>query len=104
MPARPPSTPITPEHKALAKQRRARLIFLLALTAVNIWFVIDGAPVLYHASAGHPVGLVMVAILFGTLLVSLARMWFSLSIASRETPRLHNPNTSTTSMKEKSPE
>lgn len=84
MPTRPPSSISRPERKALAKQRRARLLFLLALTAINLWFVIDGAPALYRASTGHPVGLVMVTLLFGTLLVSLVRMWI---VALRRTGR-----------------
>lgn len=64
------------ERTALAKQHRARLLFLLALTAMNAWIVVDDAPVLYHASAGHPVGSVMVTLMFGTLLISLFRVWF----------------------------
>lgn len=64
------------EHTVPAKHPLARLLFLLVLTAINAWIVVDDAPVLYRASAGHPVGFVMVTLMFGTLLISLFRVWF----------------------------
>lgn len=69
------STPV--EYVPILSTRFAlRFALCLVVTSLNVAVVAIYGGTLYRASSHHPVCLVGVTVLFGALLVSLARVWF----------------------------
>lgn len=54
-----------------------RLALCVLVTAMNVAVIAYTAPILYRASAHHPVWSAGVSLLFGSLLLSLLRVWLT---------------------------
>lgn len=52
-----------------------RLTLCVVVTAMNIAAVVYSAPILYRVSVHHPVWLAGASLLFGSLVLSLLRVW-----------------------------
>ena len=54
-----------------------RLTLCVLVTAINAAVIADTAAILYRVSAHHPLWLAGVSLLFGSLLLSLLRVWLT---------------------------
>lgn len=70
------STPV--EYTPLHSTRFVlRLALCVLVTAMNVAVIAYTAPILYRASAHHPVWSTGVSLLYGSLLLSLLRVWLT---------------------------
>ena len=53
----------------------SRIAICLLLTILDAGVIATYGPTLYQVSSSHPSWLVVLALLFGTMLVSLVRVW-----------------------------
>ena len=76
MPEIPRTLSAPVEYVPVSSARFAsRIAICLLLTALDAGVIATYGPTLYQVSSGHPFWLVLLALLFVTMLVSLVRVW-----------------------------